>query len=98
MEYTQLVLLLMLIDLSGGNVILHFVGDISFDGAPSYYHRHEHCSYNDSFANVAAVLKQADLVIGNLENSFIREDMRKDALNDFVPLLSAEPKTVEALK
>ncbi|KXJ15028.1 Capsule biosynthesis protein CapA [Exaiptasia diaphana] len=70
----------------------------NFDGAPSYYHRHEHCSYNDSFANVAAVLKQADLVIGNLENSFIREDMRKDALNDFVPLLSAEPKTVEALK
>ena len=78
---------------------MHFVGDVSIDSAVKYYHKHGSCSYDDSFTNVAALLKQSDLVIGNLENPFVREDLRKDALvGPFTTLMSADPDSAEALK
>ena len=74
------------------------MGDVNFDGVVRYYHKRGLCSYNDTFAKVAPVFKESDLVIGNLESSFVRPDMKADAQLQFSPLLSSDPDSVEALK
>ncbi|KAK3730375.1 hypothetical protein QZH41_020666 [Actinostola sp. cb2023] len=84
---------------AGANVLLDFVGDVSFDGAVRYYHKRGLCSHSDTFAKVAPVFKESDLVIGNLESPFVRPDMKADAQLKFFPLLiCSDPDNVEALK
>ncbi|KXJ28289.1 uncharacterized protein LOC110254611 [Exaiptasia diaphana] len=79
-------------------VTLDFVGDINFDGAPKYYNNEGLCSYSKTFANVAPLFNKSDFVIGNLESPFVQEDMKKDAQREFVPLLHANPSSIDALK
>ncbi|KAK3730371.1 hypothetical protein QZH41_008009 [Actinostola sp. cb2023] len=82
----------------GANVLLDFAGDISFDSAAKYFIRKGICSYNDTFAKVAPVFKESDLVIGNLESPFVRPDMKADAQLKFALLICSDPDNVEALK
>ena len=56
-------------------VTLLFVGDISFSGPVKYYVKHKYHTYNDSFNEVAPHIRQADILIGNLESPFVSEDV-----------------------
>lgn len=79
-------------------VTLHFVGDINFAGAPKYYNDKGLCSYSEIFSKVVPLFNKSDFVVGNLESPFVREDVKKDGQREFVPLLHADPSSLDALK
>ena len=56
-------------------VTLLFVGDISFSGPVKCYVEHKYHTYNHSFNEVAPHIRQADILIGNLESPFVNQDV-----------------------
>ena len=78
-----------------------FVGDIVLDGPIRYYGSRQNSKYNDTFAKIAPIIRQADVAIGNLESPFGTEDMRKRPVRKHVgdsPFLLASHESAESLK
>ena len=74
-----------------------FVGDINFNGCVKYYVNHGFNTYNDTLAEVADVIREADIAVGNLECSLTTKAMTKNITNKII-LIDADPRSVEALK
>ncbi|XP_078372030.1 capsule biosynthesis protein CapA-like [Oculina patagonica] len=80
-------------------VKLLFVGDISFSGPVKYYVEHNYHSYNDSFSDVATLIREADIAVANLESPFASKDVYRyiyKAVRKAVTLDSS-PRAVSAL-
>ena len=78
---------------------LLFVGDISFSGPVKYYVERGYHTYNDSFNNVAAFIKEADISVANLESPFISKDVyRFKHKGRKLVILNASPNAAPALR
>ena len=75
-----------------------FVGDINFDGCVKYYVNHGFNTYNDTLAEVADVIREADIAVGNLECSLTTKSMTSKRVTDKRLLIDADPRSVKALK
>ncbi|XP_078372089.1 capsule biosynthesis protein CapA-like [Oculina patagonica] len=78
-------------------VTLLFAGDISFSGPVKYYVEHNYHSYNDSFSDVATLIREADIAVANLESPFVSEDVYPYQDKEKVVILDSSPKAVSAL-
>ncbi|XP_046854389.1 uncharacterized protein LOC124447480 isoform X2 [Xenia sp. Carnegie-2017] len=74
-----------------------FVGDINFNGCVKYYVKHGFNTYNDTLAEVADVIREADIAVGNLESSLTTKSMTSKRVTDKRLLIDADPRSVEAL-
>ena len=76
-----------------------FVGDISFSDPVRYYVEHGYHSYNDSFNDVAPYIREADISVGNLESSFVTQEMLDDPYKmEKSVSLYASPQAASALR
>ena len=81
-----------------GEVILLFVGDISFAGPIKYYVDKYH-TYNDTFNDVAPFIREADISVGNLESPFANQHVLNHLYRGRKSvLLYAIPKAASALR
>ena len=55
-----------------------FVGDINFGDYVKRYVRQGYTKYNDTMENVAEIIREADIAVGNLESPFVTKPMLKD--------------------
>jgi len=75
------------------------VGDISFSGPVKYYVEHNYHSYNDSFRDVAPVIREADISVANLESPFVSaEEYRYKYKGKNMVLLYSSPEAASALR
>ncbi|XP_046854390.1 capsule biosynthesis protein CapA-like [Xenia sp. Carnegie-2017] len=81
----------------GNNVSIIFVGDINFDGCVKYYVNHGFNTYNDTLAEVADVIREADIAVGNLECSLTTKSMTSKGIMKHKILVDADPSSVKAL-
>ena len=80
-------------------VTLLFVGDISFAGPIKYYVDHKYHTYNDTFNDVAAFIREADISVGNLESPFANQHVLTHLYRGRkTVLLYAIPKAASALR
>ena len=81
-----------------GEVILLFVGDISFAGPIKYYVDKYH-TYNDTFNDVAPFIREADISVGNLESPFANQHVLNHLYRGRKSvLLYAIPKAASVLR
>ena len=81
-----------------GQVSLLFVGDITFTGPVKYHVEHNHTTYNDSFAEVASFIREADISVGNFESSFVNDEVLSHEYQDKSVVLDSSPKSVSSLR